>query len=257
MRHDAVGAFAVVAARCPRHGGRCWRVCRCRTRRSCLTGFAARAGPPGNTDAFPTGSGHPVAPSTTPDSCRLPQAILPMRWGHGSAISILMPLTGWSSSRFCTRSSSLSAYFEARRDDYYDRLLAVSRDDDWTGWVEFFLGALKAQAEDNLQKTGGILDLYENMVEMTRSQYAIHALDWIFERPIFSAALPPPPACPDRQFNGFAALRERHRSRDHALQRSAGRCSRVPGPARHRGRAGSILMFANDVQTGLRLAKPG
>ncbi len=71
-------------------------------------------------------------------------------------------------------------------------LLAVSRDDDWTGWARFFLEALGEQAEDNLKKARGILDLYEKMknrvMEITRSQYAILALDWIFERPIFSAS---------------------------------------------------------------------
>ena len=83
----------------------------------------------------------------------------------------------------------ISAYFEARRDVYYERLLAVSRDGDWTGWARFFLAAVKAQAEDNLAKTRTILDLYEAMkprvAEMTHSQYSIHALDWMFEHPIF------------------------------------------------------------------------
>lgn len=43
----------------------------------------------------------------------------------------------------------LSEYLESRRDEYYDRLLAVSRDGDWTGWCLFFLRALIAQAEAN------------------------------------------------------------------------------------------------------------
>ncbi len=85
----------------------------------------------------------------------------------------------------------ISAYFEARRDTYYDGLLAVSRDDDWTGWCRFFLEAVRAQAEENLTKTRDILSLYESMkdqiVNMTRSPYAIRALDWIFERPIFKS----------------------------------------------------------------------
>ena len=50
---------------------------------------------------------------------------------------------------------------------------------------------MQTQAEDNLTKTRGILSLYESMkdqvVNMTRSQYAIRALDWIFERPIFKS----------------------------------------------------------------------
>ena len=83
----------------------------------------------------------------------------------------------------------ISAFFEARRDAYYEGLLAIARDDDWTGWCRFFLQAVQAQAEDNLSRTQGIIDLYDNMKrrvdDLTRSRYAIRALDWIFERPIF------------------------------------------------------------------------
>ena len=64
----------------------------------------------------------------------------------------------------------ISAYFEDRRDAYYDGLLSVSRDDDWTGWARFFLAALKEQAEDNLKKAKGILDLYENMKNRVMQQ---------------------------------------------------------------------------------------
>ena len=90
-------------------------------------------------------------------------------------------------------SPRISAWFEARRDAYYDRLLAVSRDDDdWTGWCRFFLEAVRAQAEENLTKARKILTLYEGMkeqvVEVTRSHYAIHTLDWIFEYPIFNSS---------------------------------------------------------------------
>ena len=83
----------------------------------------------------------------------------------------------------------ISAYFEAHPDAYYEGLLAISRDDDWTGWCRFFLQAVQAQAEDNLTRTQGIIDLYDDMKsrvdDLTHSRYAIRALDWIFERPIF------------------------------------------------------------------------
>ena len=75
---------------------------------------------------------------------------------------------------------------------YYEGLLAVSRDDDWTGWCRFFLDAITIQAEDNLAKTRSILNLYDGMkqraTELTRSPYAIRVLDWIFARPIFRRA---------------------------------------------------------------------
>ena len=80
----------------------------------------------------------------------------------------------------------------ARRDIYYDNLLAVSRDDDWTGWVEFFLEAIREQAKNNLEKAEKVIGLYENMkaqvADMTRSQHAIRALDRIFEWPILNAS---------------------------------------------------------------------
>ena len=39
--------------------------------------------------------------------------------------------------------------FERNRNEYYERLLAISRDDDWTGWCVFFLKAIQIQALEN------------------------------------------------------------------------------------------------------------
>ena len=63
-------------------------------------------------------------------------------------------------------------------------------DDDWSGWCEFFLDAVRTQAEDNLVKTEAILGLYEEMkdrvLKVTNSRYAIRVLDSIFQRPVFA-----------------------------------------------------------------------
>lgn len=138
------------------------------------------------------------------------EALHPFLDGNGRLGRMLVPLFLWQSGLIRQPMFYISAYFEARRDAYYDGLLAVSRDDDWTGWCRFFLEAIRTQAEDNLAKAQGILALYEEMKrrvpEMTRSQYAIRALDWVFERPIFrtsdfvaSAGIPAPTA---RRFLG-------------------------------------------------------
>ncbi len=86
----------------------------------------------------------------------------------------------------------ISAYFEENREEYYDRLLAVSRNADWSGWCVFFLKAVRQQAEKNLQKASAVLELYHTMklkmVEISHSQFSIHALDWIFEQPIFNSS---------------------------------------------------------------------
>jgi len=61
-----------------------------------------------------------------------------------------------------------------------------------SGWSAFFLEVVRIQAEENLAKAQAILDLYNKMktrfAELTHSQYAIHALDWVFERPIFKSS---------------------------------------------------------------------
>ena len=120
------------------------------------------------------------------------EALHPFLDGNGRLGRMLVPLFLWQHNLIRAPMFYISAYFEARRDTYYEGLLAVSRDDDWTGWCRFFLEAVRAQAEENLTKTRDILSLYESMkdqvVNMTRSQYAIRALDWIFERPIFTSS---------------------------------------------------------------------
>jgi Fic family protein len=138
------------------------------------------------------------------------EALHPFLDGNGRLGRMLVPLFLWQTGLIRRPTFYISAYFDAHRDAYYAGLLAVSRDGGWTGWSRFFLEAVKAQAEDNLAKVQAILGLYEEMKrrvpEMTRSQYAIRALDWIFERPIFkssdfvaSAGIPVPTA---RRFLG-------------------------------------------------------
>jgi Fic family protein len=117
------------------------------------------------------------------------EALHPFLDGNGRLGRMLVPLFLWQTGLIQRPTFYISAYFEARREAYYEGLLTVSRDDDWTGWCRFFLEAVREQAEANLAKSQSILNLYERMkrdvADMTRSQYAIHALDWIFERPIF------------------------------------------------------------------------
>lgn len=120
------------------------------------------------------------------------EALHPFLDGNGRLGRILVPLFLWQRELIRQPMFYLSAYLEANRDEYYERLLAVSRDDDWTGWCRFFLLGITEQAEDNLRKAQEILSLYERLkprvVDWTRSQYAIQALDWLFDRPIFTSS---------------------------------------------------------------------
>ena len=133
------------------------------------------------------------------------EALHPFLDGNGRLGRMLIPLYLYQNSLIQSPNFYISAYFEAHRETYYDKLLAISKNGDWTGWCQFFLTALTVQAQENQQKATAILDLYsqkkDEVTKLTRSQYAIRALDWIFERPIFkstdfvnSAVIPKPTA---------------------------------------------------------------
>jgi Fic family protein len=55
----------------------------------------------------------------------------------------------------------LSAFFEATRRDYYDRLLAVTERGEWEAWIEYFLNGVARQAEDALNRAERIHKLLE------------------------------------------------------------------------------------------------
>jgi len=120
------------------------------------------------------------------------EALHPFLDGNGRLGRMLIPLFLYDRKMLSSPTFYISAYFEERRPVYYDRLLAVSRDGDWTGWCVFFLQALLAQGEMNVEKVQVILRLYNDkkrlITEETRSTHSIRALDFIFNRPIFNAA---------------------------------------------------------------------
>jgi len=83
-----------------------------------------------------------------------------------------------------------SAYFESHRETYYERLRNISREGDWEKWIAFFLEAIIEQSKDNSDKASKVMALYEKLkpkiVDITKSQFAMQALDALFEQPIFS-----------------------------------------------------------------------
>lgn len=120
------------------------------------------------------------------------EAIHPFLDGNGRIGRLLVPLFLVDQKLLSSPNFYVSAFLEARRDEYYQRLLAVSQDDDWTGWCAFFLRALTEQAQDNERKARAILELYrlkkDWFATLTHSQYAVRALDWFFGRPIFKTS---------------------------------------------------------------------
>lgn len=115
----------------------------------------------------------------------------PFMDGNGRLGRMLIPLLFYRRRSLSRPVFYLSEYLESRRNEYYDRLLAITEAGDWQGWIAFFAEAVIAQAERNLIKVRQIHDLYEDLkrraVELTHSQYAVAAIDTLFSKPVIQA----------------------------------------------------------------------
>lgn len=119
------------------------------------------------------------------------ESIHPFLDGNGRIGRIMIPLMLCTENKMSSPCFYMSEFFEHRNNEYQNRLLAVSADNDWTEWCEFFLGAIETQAKENLSKAQAIHDLYNKtrtvLLEISKSSYAEKIIDKLFEAPIFSA----------------------------------------------------------------------
>ncbi len=120
------------------------------------------------------------------------EMIHPFIDGNGRVGRILIPLFLVEKQLLKNPVFYISSYFDENQESYYDRLNSVSKHGDWNGWISFFLTAVEEQSKSNTSVVQSVLALYEEMKELivkyTKSQFAISALDGIFEKPIFTAA---------------------------------------------------------------------
>jgi Fic family protein len=109
--------------------------------------------------------------------------------GNGRLGRMVIPLFLFEKKILSRPCFYLSAFFEARRDDYIARLRNLGHPGSWTRWCAFFVEGVAVQAEANTNKARAIQDLYERLkkqvLDLTHSQFAVPLLDFMFERPIF------------------------------------------------------------------------
>ncbi len=121
------------------------------------------------------------------------EALHPFKDGNGRLGRMLLPLFLFQRKMLSSPDFYMSGYMESNREEYQERLRAVSRDNNWTDWCEFFLKGVVQQSAENEQKARAILTLYNRLktevVDLTHSQHAIRAVDFIFETPIFTAPM--------------------------------------------------------------------
>lgn len=85
---------------------------------------------------------------------------------------------------------NVSMYFEARRQEYYTRLLEVSKNGAWEEWLLFFLTGVSTQAVNDAVRLESLLSLRVGYLEQIRAgrrqERLEQVLDLVFQRPILN-----------------------------------------------------------------------
>ncbi len=80
--------------------------------------------------------------------------IHPFMDGNGRVARLLVPLLLYKKGVTSEPLFYMSAYFQKHRKEYFDRLLSLSKNHDWEGWISFFLKGVIAQGELLCKKAG-------------------------------------------------------------------------------------------------------
>lgn len=117
------------------------------------------------------------------------EALHPFEDGNGRIGRMLITLMLWKLGIISQPNFFVSGYFETHKDEYIERMRAVSAAGDWSGWSIFFLQAMHAQASLNTQTADSIFALHSDMRvrfrEILNSQFHDQALDFVFASPVF------------------------------------------------------------------------
>jgi Fic family protein len=114
------------------------------------------------------------------------ETIHPFGDGNGRVGRLLLSLT---IAEWCQLSSQwlyMSAYFERHKDEYMDRLLAVSTIGDWDSWIQFCLEGVVSQASDTEKRCDKLLALHKEFHRrLQRGSVRLSGIvDSLFESPV-------------------------------------------------------------------------
>lgn len=114
----------------------------------------------------------------------------PFNDGNGRVGRLLIPLFLARTGRLHAPMFYISAYLEQHRDEYYERLQAISAHRNWLEWLTFFLKAIIHQANLNTDRVDQIQALHNRMMdevrEITHSQYTGTLVTALFDRTFFT-----------------------------------------------------------------------
>ena len=120
------------------------------------------------------------------------EAIHPFLDGNGRVGRLLITLLLHAERLLDQPLLYLSAFFEKNRDEYYERLLAVSKRGAFGEWIEFFLRAVREQANDAVDRANTLLALRDKyrkeMTAARQSTLLLSMIDRLFISPVLTIA---------------------------------------------------------------------
>lgn len=114
------------------------------------------------------------------------EAIHPFLDGNGRVGRLLITLFFVERRILPTPLLYLSAFFEATRREYYDRLLGISERGEWEAWLEYFLNGIARQSEDALGRAERInqkLGQWRHTVAGSSSKIPLMIIDMLAANP--------------------------------------------------------------------------
>lgn len=120
------------------------------------------------------------------------EMIHPFEDGNGRIGRLLIPLFLYYKEYLPYPTFYMSEYFESSRDLYLQKLSNISTDNNWSGWIDYYLDGIITQASTNTIKASRLLKLYNDMkilcTSKINSKHAITVLDFIFKHPVFKSS---------------------------------------------------------------------
>jgi len=119
------------------------------------------------------------------------EAIHPFNDGNGRVGRLLITLQLHHERLLSQPLLYLSAFFSAHQRDYYDRLLAVSRNGEWMPWIDFFLDGVAEQSRDAGLRAQRLLALREDfrrrLRELRSPKFPLQLIDELYHTPLVTA----------------------------------------------------------------------
>ncbi|MEV0063116.1 Fic/DOC family N-terminal domain-containing protein [Nocardia sp. NPDC050718] len=97
------------------------------------------------------------------------ESLHPFRDGNGRLGRLLIVMHLQLTQVLTEPTLTVSPWFEARRDDYYNRLLAVSTRGDWDSYIRFFAQGLREAAESTRRQMIALVRVQSELKDVVRS----------------------------------------------------------------------------------------